>query len=242
MLMRIKKLFLIVLNPYYLRALLRTGVAASIEHNRLFKYIHKVSYNTIVDVGANRGQFALISRCHYPDARIISFEPLSEPVESFTRLFAQDHKVTLHNMALGSAAQETEIHVSKHDDSSSLLPISQLQDSTFPGTAEKETRSVKVKRLDEIINKKDLLQPAFLKIDVQGFEIAVLQGCESMLSEFTCVYVECSFIELYKGQSLAHEVISFLEKSGFILSGVFNLSYTKQGFPIQGDFLFEKKP
>jgi hypothetical protein len=133
------------------------------------------------------------------------------------------------------------IHVSKHDDSSSLLPISGLQNTIFPGTSERETRIVEVKPLDEILDKAILTQPAFLKIDVQGFEIEVLKGCESLLSAFTAIYTECSFVELYVGQSLAPEVISFLEKKNFALIGVYNLSYSKQGYPIQGDFLFEKK-
>ena len=48
-------------------------------------------------------------------------------------------------------------------------------------------------------------------------------------------------MELYAGQSLAHEVISFLNEYGFILSGVYNLYYDKQGVAIQGDFLFIKR-
>jgi hypothetical protein len=47
-------------------------------------------------------------------------------------------------------------------------------------------------------------------------------------------------MELYKGQALAHEVISFLEDFGFTLSGIYNLSYDKNGLAIQGDFLFER--
>ena len=50
-----------------------------------------------------------------------------------------------------------------------------------------------------------------------------------------------SFIELYKEQALAEEVISFLNKYSFKLKGVYNMYYDKNGVAIQGDFLFTKR-
>jgi len=79
-----------------------------------------------------------------------------------------------------------------------------------------------------------------LKLDVQGFELEVLKGCRSMLDYFSRVYVECSFVELYEGQALAHEVIDYLHQHGFRLSGVYNMTYGKEGIAVQADFLFTK--
>jgi FkbM family methyltransferase len=238
---KIHKLLRIIQNKYFLKILLRFGVAASVEHIQVFNNLKNNNFLSIVDIGANRGQFALIARNYFPNAKIISFEPLAEAAKIFRDIFSSDSKVHLYENALGSVRKQMEIHVSKRDDSSSLLPISGLQDRIFPGTAEKETRTVEVKTLDEILSVDSIEQPALLKIDVQGFEIDVLKGCESLLPSFEYVYVECSFVELYEGQSLAHDVISFLSTEGFTLSGIFNLSYSKQGFPIQGDFLFKKQ-
>jgi hypothetical protein len=137
---------------------------------------------------------------------------------------------------------EAPIHVSRADDSSSLLPISDLQTGLFPGTAEKETRAVTVKPLDRILETKDVLAPALLKIDVQGYEREVLEGCASLLPCFSYVYVECSFLELYTGQALAHDVVDLLSGNGFALEGVYNLTYDKAGLAVQGDFLFQAHP
>jgi len=57
-------------------------------------------------------------------------------------------------VAIGPKAGEATIHVSALDDSSSLLPISALQESLFPGTAEKETRTIDVCPLDDVLNKR----------------------------------------------------------------------------------------
>lgn len=146
--------------------------------------------------------------------------------------------VRLHKFAIGPIERKTIIHVSNADDSSSLLPISDLQNSLYKGTFEKATTSVQVKPLDAVLNPSDIIQPAFIKIDVQGYEKEVLLGSISLLPLFQFVYVECSFVELYEGQSLAHQIIDLLNKEGFILSGVYNMSYDKKGRAIQGDFLF----
>jgi hypothetical protein len=133
------------------------------------------------------------------------------------------------------------IHVSCQDDSSSLLPITSLQNKLFPGTDEKEVRTIQVQPLDAVLDPIDFEKPALLKLDVQGFERQALEGCRSLLPMFSYVYVECSFVELYAGQSLAYEVISYLDDLGFVLSGVYNLSYDKNGGAIQGDFFFKNK-
>ena len=238
---KIQKLVRIIPNRYFLKTLLRTGVAASVEHTQVLKNLKKYEFLTIIDIGANRGQFALIARDFFPKAKIVSFEPLEEAAKTFRRIFSVDPMTLLYKNALGPIHKNMEIHISKQDDSSSLLPISGLQDDIFPGTEEKETRIVEVKTLDEVLSDESIEQPALLKLDVQGFEIDVLKGCESLLHLFEYIYVECSFVELYVGQSLAYEVISFLSTNEFALTGIYNLSYSKQGFPIQGDFLFKKK-
>ncbi len=238
---KIRKMTKIIQTNYYLRMLLFYRVAAGVEHHKLGEYFHNETIRTIIDVGANRGQFAIVARQCFPKAKIVSFEPLKEPAILFRRVFQSDPNVTLHECAIGQREEEAIIHVSKADDSSSLLHISSTQTNLFPGTGEKEIRAIQVKPLDSVLRAADIKKPALLKMDVQGFELQALEGCRSLLSSFSYVYVECSFVELYSGQSLAHEIIDFLKTFGFILSGVYNVYYDKKGMAVQGDFLFSKK-
>ena len=78
-------------------------------------------------------------------------------------------------------------------------------------------------------------------LHIQDFELDVLQGCEDILNKFSHLYIECSFIELYEGQVLAHQIIAWLEQRNFLLCGVHNLYYERNGRAIQGDFLFSLK-
>jgi len=194
----------------------------------------------VVDIGANRGQFSLAVREWAPLARVVAFEPLKDAAGRFHKIFRGDPQVILHQVAIGAAAGEATIHVSAADDSSSLLPIALAQQRLFPGTGEVSTEIVRVARLADFVSVTEIVAPAMLKLDVQGFELEALCGCENLLECFAYVYVECSFVELYTGQALAHEIIDWLRGRGFSLSGIYNMTYDSEGNAVQGDFLFGK--
>jgi FkbM family methyltransferase len=233
---KIQKLFYIFQSKVYIKAL-KYSVAACIEHENLLKSLGSIK--SVVDIGANKGQFSLTSRRCFPGAKIFAFEPLSSAATIFNRVFKNDSNIKLYNFAIGAKKQRAEIHISNSEDSSSLLPISKLQNDIFPGTFEVRTEIINVERLDSFITSKNIAKRSLLKIDVQGFEIEVLKGCHGLLNSFNFVYCECSFVELYSGQSMACDVVEFLRKEGFILKGVYNTSYNKQGLAIQADMLFE---
>lgn len=230
------KLFKIMTDIAFIRALFK-GAAAGTEHLPVLKNLY---CDFVVDVGANRGQFALAARNVFPNVIIHSFEPLDEPAKIFDAVFGSDNNIYLHRYAIGSENTTMAIHVSERDDSSSLLPIGRNQSELFPHTGECETRTALVLPLNDVIISDDISNNALLKIDVQGFELEALKGCMSVLDKFIYIYVECSFIELYEGQAFASEVIDFLHKNHFVLSGVYNMCYDHNGKAIQADFLFQR--
>ena len=65
-------------------------------------------------------------------------------------------------------------------------------------------------------------------------------GKSNFLAKFDYIYVECSFVELYKEQVLVDEVIQYLINYSFKLDGIYNTFYDKKGIAVQGDFLFSK--
>ena len=216
---------------------LRCGVAAGVEHKSV---LAQLNCRTVVDIGANRGQFALAARFAFPAAPIMSFEPLPEPAAVFRRVFDGDRGTVLYEAAIGPRNEPGTMHLSAKDDSSSLLPISALQGEMFPGTEEVGTRVVRVAPLATFLKGDEVFEPALLKLDVQGYELDALIGCESLLGRFEWVYCECSFIELYSGQRLAGDVIGWLTHKGYAVSGVFNVAYDGTGRTVQADFLFER--
>ena len=235
LLRRLDKLSQVFRSTQLLRTLVSRRVLAGTEHCNVFK----TNLETVVDIGANRGQFALAVRRWVPKARIIAIEPLAEASNCFQKVFQGDSEVIFHQAAIGPEAGETTIHVAVADDSSSLLPISPLQERLFPGTSEIRTEIVKIGPLSDYVTPEEIVSPALLKLDVQGYELESLRGCEELLSRFSHVYVECSFVELYKGQALVDEIIAWLRERDWRLSSIYNMTYDCMGRSIQADFLFE---
>lgn len=229
------KKVLILLGSRSYRKALWMGTAAAVEHSRMLRTI---PCTTIVDVGANRGQFALVAHRHFPQAAIFSFEPLSKPASVFRRVLGNEKSIVLSQCAIGPKAAFVEMHVSERDDSSSLMPIGELQGEIFPGTTECGRESVKVERLDSILCAKEIGSRALLKIDVQGYEVEVLEGCGALLEVFSYVCIEASFMVLYTSQPLATEVVAYLDRRGFQLKGVYNVVYDRRGNSVQADLLF----
>lgn len=219
------------------RQALRLGVAATGEHQPI---LARLAPRTVIDVGANRGQFALDVESVLPEATVISFEPLAEPADVYRRLFTDNPRYSIHHCALGSSGGAATLHVSGQDDSSSLLTIGAGQVALFPDTAERSTQSVRVETLDAMVEPDGLEEPALLKIDVQGYELEVLRGAERTLPKVRWVYVECSFQELYDGQPLAGEVVRWLQENGYMLTGIGSVM-SGPGGVVQADLLFERE-
>ncbi|MBL52031.1 MAG: hypothetical protein CMG57_08755 [Candidatus Marinimicrobia bacterium] len=236
---RVLKLFQIFQSGFYINALLKNYVLASVEHSAILKKIEKCE--TIIDIGANKGQFSLVSRKIFPDSKIFSFEPLNEPVIIFKKLFEDDKNTIMNQVAIGYERGRIPINVSKKNDSSSILPIGLQQKNIFPGTDKSHSEDIQISRLKDFISLENLVQPVFVKIDVQGYELEVLRGCDDLIEHFKYLFIECSYIELYEGQALAFQVLEFLNSRRFKLQGVYNTSYDKKGIAVQSDFLFSKE-
>jgi FkbM family methyltransferase len=233
---RAVKLGTILRHQPYRRAL-RFGVAASTEHART-PLPH--DYATVLDVGANRGQFALLAARRFPRARILCFEPLDGPRATIERVFTDRRRVRVVGTALAASAQASHMFVSRADDSSSLLAPTDLQLSMFPGTDVIEQVSLTTERLDVLLARDSLVRPTLLKIDVQGAELDVLIGATGCLDDIDTILVECSFVELYAGQPLADEIVRFLHHYGFRLASVMTAHVDAHGQVVQADLVFAR--
>lgn len=224
--------------PAYRRAL-RYGVAAAIEHERT-PIPH--APRSVVDVGASRGQFAIVAAQRWPESVIVCFEPLPGPRSKLVRVLKHHPHLSVVDAALSDVASRTAMHISRADDSSSLLSITALQVATFPGTEEVATTNVRTSRLDLELEKGALDRPVLLKIDVQGAELLVLRGAGDLLDDVDMVLVECSFKELYAGQALAGEVVAFLHERGFWLGTIVPGTEDEGGIAVQADLVFSRPP
>ena len=224
-------------EPAY-RGALRHGVAAAVEHDSV---PFGREFRTVVDVGAGRGQFALVARRRFPQAGLVCVEPLASSRSRLERAVGLRGGVDVHPVAASATDGEAEFVVSAAADSSSLLPATRLQTETFPGTGEAARITVRTARLDSLLDVPQLAGPVLLKIDVQGSELDVLRGAPGLLEAVDEVLVECSFAELYRGQALAGDVEGHLHARGFSLVAVCSPVTDRGGVVLQADLLFARR-
>jgi FkbM family methyltransferase len=234
-LIKVRKLFETISRPSLWRGL-RLGVAPSVEHKRA---LSNLAVDTVLDIGANRGQFSLLAKELFKGVKVYAFEPLSKPADVFRKVFSEDESIKLFQYAIGEKSDSRVMHVAKKDDSSSILEFAQ-QREVFNSAIERE-ESISIKPIAEFLGEMNLTGVILAKIDVQGYELQVLKGCATLLPEISYVYVECSFVELYRGQGLASDVISLLWQHGFEVRGVFNQHCDPRFGPVQADFLFRSR-
>lgn len=204
-----------------------------------FKWLQDFGVQTILDIGANEGQFIEKISMILPSTYIYSFEPLKQPFEKLKNNTSRYSNITVFNFALGDVERESVINRNDYSPSSSLLELTDLHKKAFPITEKVTEEKIQVKILDSVAPNLNLKKKIFMKIDVQGYELNVLRGAERMLSDVDIILTETSFYELYKDQPLFGDVYKFLCDRGFKYFGGFEqLNDERDGRILQADSIF----
>lgn len=183
--------------------------------------------STVLDIGANRGQFARAIRPLF-SGPIHSFEPVSTTFAELSAACAGDPLWKAHRMALGSHAGEQPIHVSASSDFSSMLQATPYSEMRF-GTAARQTsvEVVPVRRLEDVL---PALCPAlaeeriFLKMDTQGYDLNVFRGLGPLGGHIVALQSEVSLIPLYQDMPHWTESLAEYERGGFGIVGMYPVS------------------
>lgn len=210
-----------------------------IDTLELLEIVRDLQVASIYDIGANVGTWTLLAKAIFPAATVDAFEPLAAHLHGFKSNCAPLQGVRLHPIALGPENTTMPLRVTSFSDASSMLPIAQGSVDHF-GLAEVDCVPVPVRRLDHYQAEQGLPLPDLIKLDVQGFELAVLSGGSAALEHASALIVEVSFVELYKGQCTFAQVCSFLDGYGFGLHALG--ATTALGKPMaQADVLFLRR-
>jgi FkbM family methyltransferase len=223
----------------------RLGI--SYEHYRDLHqpWLLEMNIRTILDVGANVGQFATLAHAVFPSARIFSFEPLPDCFEELKLRLPENSQA--FNMALGDRNAELDFYrASTCSPASSFLRMTKLHVETFPETRDGQEATpvkVKVRRLDEIASELELVDNILLKLDVQGYEDKVIAAGTETLKRVSVAIVETSFLPLYDGQVLFGDVHELLLGSGFVFQGNLNQQFHPvDGRIVSADSIFVRPP
>ena len=210
------------------------GVSPLFELTPLIKELKDI--NTLIDVGSNKGQFSAILRNFYPQVSIHSFEPQIDELNIQKKLLGSSN-INYYAFALGHENKNMLFNITKRKDSSSLLDPLLKNNKIY---SENKKINVSVKKLDTVLNINKLTKPILLKLDVQGFELKALIGAQSVLDNVDYIISEISFLDVYKNQVNADDLIKYLKSKNFDIHKRTNLTKLN-GNNFQEDVLFVKK-
>jgi FkbM family methyltransferase len=175
----------------------------------------ELGIETMLDVGANVGQFVQMMRAEGYQGKMLSFEPLSAAHVKLTEAAARDPNWHVApRMAVGDVPGETTINVSQNLTSSSLLRMEARFVEVEPISGYCSEEKVEVVRLDDALTP-EFPGPFALKLDTQGFELHVLRGAPKTLERCRLLMLEISLVPLYAGSPKFSEIMEHLEKAGF---------------------------
>lgn len=204
-----------------------------------WEWLKDYSIATVLDVGANEGQFARKLLGVLPHATIYAFEPLRDCYQRLCKQFTGVANLKAFNCALGDVDGETVINKDTFAPSSSLLPMTFTHKEAFPYTGESSHEKISIRTLNGLLPELTLMPEILLKIDVQGFEDKVLQGMAGVLPKMRIIIVETSFVELYEGQMLFDGLYEKLRATGFRFIGAFDpVRDPRNGKILQADSVF----
>jgi FkbM family methyltransferase len=214
----------------------------SSDEYRLNHMLSSHGVNLVLDVGANRGQYATFLRDAGYRNRIVSFEPQADMHSLLVRASSNDPEWTIaHRVALGASRSTVKINLSRNRAATSLLtPLNRLSNLDPDSTDFIGAESVQIVPLDEAASLYiSGSERMFLKLDVQGFEGPVLDGAVEVVGRAVGLQVEMTFVALYDGQALFEDLYRRVTAAGFtlwtILQGFCDMS---SGRSHQCDFVF----
>ncbi|MES2519122.1 MAG: FkbM family methyltransferase [Bacteroidota bacterium] len=195
---------------------------------------------SIIDVGANIGQFGVACSKFYPNAQIYCFEPVPETFEKLKSNTEGTKNIKVYHSALGNADGTIDFFQNEHSHASSALEVSKEQKEAIPETATYKKISVQVEKLDNFIFSKKLEEPIFLKLDVQGFEKQVLLGADLFLNSVDYLLLEMSFVPMYENEPLFDEMHDYIRNKGFKLISPVGVLPTNSNQILQMDMLYQR--
>ena len=181
-------------------------------------WLRPESIGTVLDVGANEGQFIKVARVLFPGASILAFEPNPRLTRCLESLLSERGNGAVLPIACGRESATMPLHRTKFSPATSLLQPATQRVPDFPSLEAEDTIEVKVERLDQAVRASLSARPPYLlKIDVQGFEWEVLQGATAILPDITVILCEVNAVPFYAGQAGFEQIYGFLYQHNFRL-------------------------
>ncbi len=184
--------------------------------------------DTVIDVGANAGQFGASLRNLGFSGEIHSFEPVNEVYDALLAATKNDSRWTAYNVALGAAPGKDIINVCRGSVFSSILSANNYG-KTWELMEVAHQQEIIISTIDEFIAQLPAAKSKrlFLKMDTQGYDLKVFEGAKKSYDHIRGLMTELSLIPLYEGMPNYLEALSIYNEQGFSVSGIYPVTRRK---------------
>jgi len=174
---------------------------------------------TIVDVGANVGQSAILFASELPNSKIFCLEPVCSTYLSLVRNTGPLDSVRCFQVGLSSTNGDAVMRIDRKSEASAIVEWSEVSPNEHP-----LTEIVTVTTLDSFCKANEIFAIDWLKIDTEGWDLECLKGGIRMLGEGNVglIQVEAGMNPCNKKHVPFQEFAEFLAPFGFCLLGVYD--------------------
>lgn len=184
---------------------------------------------SILDVGANIGQFFIAIKKIFPNSTVVSVEPNPR-----CEIHLKNTNTEYHICGLGSEKTFLNLILPKNKKTSkgaSYYPANWLTSESA------SIITTPVYPADELFKNRKF---DLIKIDTQGFELEVLKGSIELLKNTTVLIIECNILAENIGAPHWSKILEFLEPFGFYAHDVFDERTNNDSKVFQVDCVFTK--
>jgi len=149
--------------------------------------------NTIFDVGANDGTYSLLLSGLFPKASIYAFEPVPDTYRIAEKALKDKQTIFLHQFGLYREDCSLDIYNDSNNPNNQISSMYAGGLVDFYATTELQRLKIDVRTLDGFCEENGINSIDFIKIDVEGAELTVLQGAEKMIGKNGLKMVQFEF-------------------------------------------------
>jgi len=200
------------------------------------KHLVTMEDPTIIDGGANLGSTIDSFLNMYESPEIHAFEPIPKFVKLLEERFGNHKNIHIYPFALGALKKTVNFNILNYPHSSSILQP-ETWNYKYHGNKMQTSDRIDVDqiRIDEFLSG---IKINILKLDLQGYELEALKGCEKMISDIKVVMTEIAFVPLYRNQALFSDIDIYLRDHNFRLYNLYELWTQMDGQLTAGDAIY----
>lgn len=201
---------------------------------------HPVKPWTLVDVGANTGEFSAAVATLVQLESVHAFEPQPSCHVQLSKILQSIPNSRLHPAAVGANTGEIELFCTANSKLSSVLSPAHSVSNSYKKNdfLLKRNMMVPLVRLDDVIPRGTEI--GLMKIDVQGFELSVLAGAERSLRSTSALLMEVNYVKHYEDGAVFDDLYNAVRSHGFHLAGI-SSPYSGHLGPLWADAMFIKE-